>query len=232
MKFFRTIIKVKEIDSTMDFAKSLAPFVSRPFLIIADTQKKGRGQHKRRWESQKGGLWTTLCFDVKQPLGLSTYISIPVLRTIKSFLEDKNIFIKWPNDIFLEGKKVAGILVELKDYTSFVGIGINVKNKIPRDLSNIAVSMSEFSKVDLNLISNTLLKNIENTIEIFLNSGFSVFKKEYKENLMLLGKRVKIQKDEKIISGTVKDISDNGELILIAQGKDLQITYGSIIKFN
>ncbi len=232
MKLLRTIIKVKEIDNTMDFAKNLAPFIDKPFLVTAETQKKGRGQHNKRWESQKGGLWITLCFDVKEPLGISTYISIPVLRTIKAFLEDKNIGIKWPNDIFLEGKKVAGILVELKNYTAFVGIGINVENKIPKDLSDIAVSMSEFSQVKLNSILNALLKNIEDTIGTFLNSGFSVFKKEYKENLMLLGKKVEIQKDKKTISGTVKDIGDNGELILTAEGKDMQIVYGSIVKFN
>jgi len=73
-KFFKTIIKVHEIESAMDFAKNLFENVKPPFIVVADIQKKGRGQYKREWESPYGGLWFTEVLEINTPLGLSNYI--------------------------------------------------------------------------------------------------------------------------------------------------------------
>jgi BirA family biotin operon repressor/biotin-[acetyl-CoA-carboxylase] ligase len=228
-KFFKTIIKVHEIESAMDFAKNLFENVKPPFIVVADIQKKGRGQYKREWESPYGGLWFTEVFEINTPLGLSTYISIPIMRILKKYVQD--VKIKWPNDILVENKKIAGILIEIKGNIAFIGIGINVENEIPDELKEIAISLKEKVCLSKNSIFNEIIKEQENLNNIFFEKGFKYFREEYKKNLILMNKETSI-KMEKIIKGTVKDVTENGELILETSNGKIIISYGTVISYK
>lgn len=228
-KFFKTIIKVHEIESAMDFAKKLFENVKPPFIVVADIQKKGRGQYKKEWESPYGGLWFTEVLEINTPLGLSTYISIPIMRTLKRYVQD--VKIKWPNDILVENKKIAGILIEIKGNIAFIGIGINVENEIPDELKEIAISLKEKVCLSKNSIFNEIIKEQENLNDVFLKIGFKGFKEEYEKNLIFINKEVTI-KNETTINGVVKGVTEDGELILKNKNNEIKISHGTVISYN
>ena len=228
-KFFKTIIKVHEIESAMDFAKKLFENVKPPFIVVADIQKKGRGQYKKEWESPYGGLWFTEVLEINTPLGLSTYISIPIMRILKKYVQD--VKIKWPNDILVENKKIAGILIEIKGNIAFIGIGINVENEIPDELKEIAISLKEKVCLSKNSIFNEIIKEQENLNDVFLKIGFKGFKEEYEKNLILINKEVTI-KNETTINGVVKGVTEDGELILKNKNNEIKISHGTVISYN
>jgi BirA family biotin operon repressor/biotin-[acetyl-CoA-carboxylase] ligase len=213
----------------MDLAKKLFETVEPPFIVIADIQKEGRGQHKRVWHSPQGGLWFTEVMDVPAPLGLSTYISIPIMRVLKRYL--KSVKLKWPNDILVEGKKIAGILIEIRGSTAFIGIGINVENKVPDQIKNTATSIEEKTKLDKSKIFNEIVEGQENLNNIFLERGFKHFKEEYKKNLIFINKEVTIKTDQ-IIKGRAKDITENGELIVENRDGKTTISWGTVISYK
>lgn len=231
MDFLKTFINVNETKSTMDLAKELSNFIKPPFITIADIQTSGRGQYGRPWESQKGGLWLTECFLVNNPLGLSAYAAIPIVRAIDKIAKKQKAQIKWPNDIIINNKKVAGILVELRNSLAFVGIGINIENDISKELSNIAINLKSVCKVKKDIFFMVLLNEIENSINEFLLNGFSPFREEYINKLILIGKEVTIKKDDEEIAGIVKGVGENGELILQTNNLNKIITYGTVIKY-
>lgn len=228
-KFFKTIIKVYEIESAMNFAKKLFETVKPPFIVVADIQKKGRGQYKKEWESPYGGLWFTEVLEINTPLGLSAYISIPIMRILKRYVQD--VKIKWPNDILVENKKIAGILIEIKGNIAFIGIGINVENEIPDELKEIAISLKEKVCLSKNSIFNEIIKEQENLNDVFLKIGFKGFKEEYEKNLILMNKEV-IIKNETTINGVVKGVTEDGELILKNKNNEIKISHGTVISYN
>lgn len=231
MSFFKTIVNVNKAKSTMDLAKSFSNFIKPPFLIIADIQTSGRGQYGRFWESQKGGLWLTECFLVNNPAGLSAYTAIPIVRTINKIVKKQIAKIKWPNDIIVNKKKIAGILVELRNSLAFVGIGVNVENNISKELSSIAVTLKSVYRIKKENFFMILLSEIENSINEFIINGFSPFRQEYENNLILIGKKVIINKDNEEVVGIVEGVGENGELILQAKGSRKLISYGTIVKY-
>ena len=128
----------------------------KKIAIWADTQSDGRGRKKRDWQSPKGGLWFTLSFC---PSGfpreyLPYIVRIPALSLVRT-LKNHNIHsqVKPPNDIYVDGKKIAGILIDTKIRrenveTIYIGIGLNVNNSVkdmPDELSEVVTTMYDLT---------------------------------------------------------------------------------------
>lgn len=157
------IKKFKKIDSTNELAKKLRP---KPWtIILAEEQKKGYGQIGRSWYSPKGGLYFTLVLP-KVKIDNLQFLTLLVAFSIAKVIKEKfglEPFIKLPNDIYINQKKVAGILIEnimgKKLLFSIVGIGINTNiDSFPKELKNIATSF----KIELGkkIKNEELLKEI------------------------------------------------------------------------
>ncbi|PIV56527.1 MAG: biotin--[acetyl-CoA-carboxylase] ligase, partial [Caldiserica bacterium CG02_land_8_20_14_3_00_36_38] len=142
-----------------------------------------------------------------------------------------DVKIKWPNDILVENKKIAGILIEIKGNIAFIGIGINVENEIPDELKEIAISLKEKVCLSKNSIFNEIIKEQENLNDVFLKIGFKGFKEEYEKNLILINKEVTI-KNETTINGVVKGVTEDGELILKNKNNEIKISHGTVISYN
>ena len=124
----------EELDSTQNFAQQIAADKKENgTIVIAEKQTSGRGRLDRKWTSPKGGIWFSLIIHPKFDVSSSTLI--PILSAVALSKSIKKILgveteVKWPNDIMLNGKKVAGILVDASvqanniDYL-ILGIGIN-----------------------------------------------------------------------------------------------------------
>lgn len=143
------IIRYKTLQSTNEKAKECAKGGAEPWtVVLAEEQTGGYGRKKTAWFSPKGGLYFSVVLPKSQIEDLQTLTILAAFIVAKVIKEKFNLepFIKLPNDIWIRGKKVAGILTEniigLEVKLSVMGIGLNTNiEKFPKDLVNIATSL-------------------------------------------------------------------------------------------
>ena len=172
----REIIVLEETTSTNDAVlQRTTPTTPEGFVVFAEHQTAGRGQRTNRWESAAHkGLWFSILLRPKIDISQSPRLTAWVLDAIAKMLNDQLFVaatIKAPNDIQIEGRKVAGVLVEMRAQSSaphlaIVGIGINV-NQAPEDFSEelrsraISLSMALGRKVDRHEFAIALLRDLD-----------------------------------------------------------------------
>ena len=163
------IIKFESVDSTNNVAlRRIKKGKIKPTLIIANSQKRGRGQYGRKWTSYRGNIFISFYFNLKKKLtikSLSKKIYIIIQKSLEKFVNEE-ITIKLPNDLLIKGSKVCGILQETivhdKNRYFIIGIGINLI-KSP-NIKNKQVSFLQ--KYNNNKINKTdIYKDIKNNFE-------------------------------------------------------------------
>jgi len=192
------IKKIHTTNSTNTYLRkwSKEEYLQNFTVLVSEEQTAGRGQRENIWQSKKGKNLTFSIlirlddFEVSRQFELNQAVSLGLVMAIKKYLStsDFSLKIKWPNDIFVTKKKIAGILIEntlsaSKIKQSVVGIGLNVNQvNFPNSLPN-ASSMQVFTKqeFDLDTLLNEILSSIENYIDK-LEKGENL-KVEYLENL-------------------------------------------------
>lgn len=196
--------------------------------VVADMQTGGHGRLKRNWLSPKGGLYFAfLIRPKKQPIGLSLVIALWIVE----FFEKKinlHCDILWPNDIFVNDKKLGGILLEgttgENSYIS-VGVGLNVNTEIkdegrnPEGINPISIFELTKEKYNLRELMKELLDYIQTEYKNFELNSFECYQEKIKEHSLLNNKKIEVIDDVSFI-GTVKDIGSNGELILLDENKN------------
>jgi len=163
------MIKYNSVDSTNNVAiRRIKRGKIKPTLIIANSQKRGRGQYGRKWTSYRGNIFISFYFNLKKKLtikSLSKKIYIIIQKSLEKFVNEE-ITIKLPNDLLIKGSKVCGILQETivhdKNRYFIIGIGINLI-KSP-NIKNKQVSFLQ--KYNNNKINKTdIYKDIKNNFE-------------------------------------------------------------------
>ncbi|NGX55862.1 MAG: Bifunctional ligase/repressor BirA [Candidatus Anoxychlamydiales bacterium] len=227
-------IFLDEVTSTQEYAKkNISSLNEDDFICIsAKKQTNGKGRFKRTWLSNEGNLFLTYVFKLKKNILHLTSISHILALSLIEVLIDENIkpFIKWPNDIFLNNKKLSGILCELKmedDFVNvYIGIGINV-NMNKEELEKIdkpATSLSIEIKKEWNLkelqkkLSYKFIKNLK----IFKNSGFTQFHEKFENLLLYKGDKIKFFDGEKEHVGILHSITCDGRLNLYMPNKEIK----------
>lgn len=221
----RKIYSYKETDSTNDVAHNLAASGEKEgSVVIAEHQSKGRGRLGRKWVSPRGkGAYLSVILrpDIL-PRELSTitlFTALSVAKTIRE-LVDLAAFIKWPNDILVNKRKVCGILTELDgeaDKINFViaGIGININTKrelLPKEASSLLAEKGKnIPRVEF---VKALLRNLDRYYRIFNKGKINKILEEYKKFSSVLDRRVQVNYHNRLISGQAVDIDDEGALIL------------------
>jgi len=166
------IIKYNSVDSTNNVAiRRIKKGKIKPTLIIASSQKKGRGQYGRKWTSYRGNIFMSFYFNLKKNITIKS-LSKKIYKILKKSLEifiNEKITIKLPNDLLIKGSKVCGILQETIIYDNnkyfIVGIGINII-KSPK-IENKQVSFLQ--KYNNNKIKKTdIYKKIKYNFEKFI----------------------------------------------------------------
>lgn len=169
------IVVVEEAESTNDLVwKAVESGVSEGLVIFAERQTKGRGQYGRRWESAPYlGLWFSILLRPALTLAESPRLTVLLAEAVAETIADETgcaPTIKWPNDIYLSGRKVAGVLVEGRmaidgSYVAVAGIGINVNQTIddfPEELREAAgsLAMATGKKISRAKLAVALLKRV------------------------------------------------------------------------
>lgn len=142
-----------ELESTQLHAQG---FVGTPDghgrLVVADRQRQGRGRQGRPWFSPTGGLWCSLVLNAPRPptsgMVLTLVVGLACVRALRRFEGCDAARMSWPNDILVNDRKIAGILVDSAEHWCVVGIGVDVAigpADWPPDLQSIATSMAELS---------------------------------------------------------------------------------------
>lgn len=238
MKDLEKILFLKKVESTQDVSKDWIRKYNFSPVIVASEQTKGRGQRNSLWQSYKGGLWFSLSlknFSTFKDTLLPLMCSYAVLKSI----ENLTLYpmIKWPNDVMLLYKKVAGILIEKFNFNGEVyhicGFGINVNNEI--NIENIrypAINLKSILKreINVNMLLFNILENFEKILENFSDIFFDTILKDINNKLFLKNEFIKIEKQNKIVYNAILDsIGSEGELIYILNGKYYSLFSGRII---
>jgi len=212
-------------------------------LVYSFDQTQGRGRENRKWINFKNkNLALSVLFKpYKSASNFLWYIAIVSLALIK-VLEDNGIsksYIKWPNDIFIGDKKIAGVLAESVwkgDSLDklIVGIGVNV-NSTMEDLSSIdkkATSIfAETGKtVNLKLFTDNYIKSLCEYCDIFFSQGgLSAIKKEWGIKNNVIGKKIKWIFNGKEILGTAVDADEDGFLLMDDGSDIIKILSGDVV---
>ncbi len=226
-KDFKNIIVLTEIDSTNNYANQLISDVlpKNGTVVLALYQRKGRGQRENYWESGPGKnlLASIIVYPSFLPVSKQFYLSKIASLTLIRWLSDKNVHasIKWPNDIYIENKKIAGILIETSIkgdsfFSGVVGIGLNL-------------NQTEFSSELPNPVSLKMVNGIEYTIpdaagelrEIFmqlylqLQSGaYDEIDSAYFNHLFCRNKWTWYKEGERLHEARIVGIGQYGQLLL------------------
>ncbi|MGI0091179.1 MAG: biotin--[acetyl-CoA-carboxylase] ligase [Nitrososphaerales archaeon] len=162
---------LQSVNSTQSFTRDVLKSDCEGDLVISKVQTAGMGREGRSWVSDKGGLWMTITLKPPdtQVLGKVIYIAASaVVRTLEEY-GVKNCSIKLPNDVYCDGRKIAGLLADTviqgKDSKVYLGIGIDVNNDVANEesISQIATSVaSELgNEIDLAEFAVSFLKSLD-----------------------------------------------------------------------
>ncbi|WIH85634.1 biotin--[acetyl-CoA-carboxylase] ligase [Brachyspira pilosicoli] len=220
-------------------------------VVIAEEQTNGYGRNGKSFFSPYGtGIYMSIILNLKKEKKIfnSSFITTAAAMAVSKSIEEisnENTQIKWVNDVFINGKKVCGILTEgafsfedgKLDY-AVIGIGINVnlpKDGFPKELNNIAASINSKNNANSNTksdIRNILVaKILENLYDYYFNDVN--FYEEYKKRSFLIGKKVSININNKEHIVKVLDIDKTFALVAEFQdGKIDKIVSGSIKKYK
>ena len=232
------------IDSTQDFALKIASQDNENgTIIISKKQTGGKGRMKRKWFSPVGGIWMSIIihpdFDISNttlvPIATSLALCMAVEKTIK--IRPK---LKWPNDITIKGKKVAGILVDTSIESNRIeslvlGVGINFKIKQEKLKKNIVNSPNYYGATTLvkkNESALYLVQQFLYELEVifqWINSGLT--KKiisEWTKRSSTIGKNISIINDKKIVTGKAIKIDNDGALIISKNKQTTRILIGDV----
>ena len=227
-----------EIESTNQYAKKIvADKIEEGTVVVSDVQTKGRGRKNRGWSSPKGGLWFSVILYPNIPpergMLITMTASVSVAQAIEEITGLRPV-IKWPNDLLVNGKKVCGILTELdaeidKINYSIVGIGINVNNKIKKELKSKAISLNEVGNLELPKVK--LLQSILTNFDLNYSK---IMDNNYIRNLWfsysnIIGKEIEVQRQKDTVKGIVSSVDESGCLIIKSNGKQIRIVSGDII---
>ena len=240
----RDIRVFEQTTSTNDVIEKLArDGVKEGVVVFAESQTKGRGRLGRKWISPAHkGLWFSILLRPDLRPQETTQLTVASATALRRAIQSETGLkpeIKWPNDILIGGKKVAGILTELSaelDKVRYVilGIGIDVNldaGEFPAELKKIATSLKieageTISRAEL---ATAILRELDEDYSRICGGKFSAVADEWEENCVTIGKNVTVQIGERKIRGRAELLDDDGALLLRTEHGHLErITGGDV----
>lgn len=224
-------VHFERIDSTNAEALRIfraTPALKSPVFITADTQSAGRGRRGRRWESPAGGLWASLLYPTSAPpahyANVALVIGLAVAEAVEA-LSHLHIELKWPNDLLLDGRKLAGILCESERDGAraalVVGVGVNANvepDNLGTDLRYPATSLQAAlgAPVDLHALRESVDAALIQMLAGFDADGLAAFLPSIRGRLAFVGRAVvvSVPQTSNRVAGRLVGIDDRGHLQL------------------
>ena len=221
------LIFLEEVGSTNAYVKQHMSELSDGTVVYTAHQTDGRGRLSRKWQDTgENNIYMTFCLkpscEFKEIYSnLTQYLSVVLCKTLEKYGVDSQI--KWPNDVLVDGKKIAGILSETTmQGSSFkgiaLGIGVNLNtpqtllDTIDKPATSLAVILNK--KIDRNEFLNTLVDEFFANYNKFLNTGFSMIRDFYLNHASFLNTNINVNVLGNIETGCAVDITQDGALVL------------------
>lgn len=231
-----SIIHFEEIDSTNNYLKEHCSSLAHGTIVTADRQTAGRGRFNRKWESQEGGLYFSLLIKPQQTdfwPNFTQLMGLALCRAIEKLYP--HTYLKWPNDVLADGKKLCGILSEGvlsggKLEGMIIGTGVNVGQKTLPDVGQPATSLYMLGvQADKQLLLNDIMQYFWQDYPAVEAQGFAAICEPYKKRFPFIGKEISVKNGEKPLFGTVRDVSERGTLLLATASGQEEIYIGDLI---
>ena len=239
LKTEREVFVTANTTSTNDWAASMSRKSEVGSIFLAEQQTRGRGRQGRQWDSPFGeGLFLSVLgypdLPPCQVMKLTLCAGMAVCKGIED-VTGMSPQIKWPNDIVLEGKKVSGILAEMKAEAEQIlhvvmGIGVNVnQTKFPKELNQIATSLKRITgkEWDKNRLAAAICNRMAEYEELLRNHCFPM--EEYRKLCVTLGREVRVIRVDSEYSAKALTVTDEGELVVqLPDGAQQTISSGEV----
>lgn len=234
-------IFLENIDSTNLWAKTNIEELEDKTIVFAGAQTQGRGRLQRKWvDLGKGNLFMSIVLkpdkNYEHYANLTQYFSVTLCKTLEEYGIKPEI--KWPNDVLVNGKKIAGILAETSvKGTKFkglvLGIGVNLNaqekdfSKIDKKVTSLNLEVGE--TIDMVEFKNKLVTSFFKDYNQFLEEGFKFIKRDYLALANFLDKELCVALINETKTGVASGITDKGELILTNNGNEFILNIGDIL---
>ncbi len=227
----RTVLSYSSVETTMDVAQALAKQGWNPgSVVVAETQTKGRGRPGKSWFSSAGqvlclslDLPTTLPADQHYKLGFAAALAV---ANVVDELGSDVAQIKWPNDVYLKGKKLAGLLVEtVGDGRVVLGLGLNTNaERFEGELADTAVSLRMTTRTSWphEEILKKLFPKIAEVLAQLEQGDWMDVLQGVRSRFYLRDTRVQVTHGDDIVQGVVRDMTGEGLLVLQTDDGDLR----------
>ncbi|OGI10697.1 MAG: biotin--[acetyl-CoA-carboxylase] ligase [Candidatus Margulisbacteria bacterium GWF2_35_9] len=235
------IIHLKTVDSTNSYLLENIENMQDRQVVVANMQTSGRGRFNRPWISEDSGnvyLSVLLKPQVDQHIlgNVSQFMALVVTDVFLKYCIETQL--KWPNDVMVNGKKIAGILSEsryignkLQGFVLGLGVNLNMTEDNIKKIDQPATALNIISghTIGRDIFINEVLIEFFAGYDLLLKKGFSVIKDAYCNRCGFIGNSINVNVYGEIKTGIVKSITENGELVLHSEDKEFIIHSGEII---
>ena len=216
------VFHYETVTSTNDAAKQLASDGEpEGTVVVADEQTKGRGSRGRDWLSPRGAnLYASFILRPDIPPArygeLAFVAAVALVRTMKSTF-GLDALVKWPNDVLVNGRKIAGILVEVSKDAAIIGIGVNVNwTRLPAAIAATATSIkNELDKTaELEDVLKALCRDLDVAYRTHKVFGFEQTLQDWMSHQETIGKIVTVERNGESLTGYALGVDSHGALML------------------
>jgi BirA family transcriptional regulator, biotin operon repressor / biotin---[acetyl-CoA-carboxylase] ligase len=198
--------------------------------LVANRQISGRGRQGRIWEMEEGNFAGSTVIhhrdDDPPAQGLSLVAGISVYTAVASVLSDTSLLqLKWPNDLLLDGAKLAGILLERQGLSVVIGIGVNLVSSpdLP-DRHTVALN-GHGTKINRNEFANRLFYAMEKDVKIWRERGFAAVREHWLKLAHPIGTSLTVNEAGRMAIGGFAGLADDGALLLHESGGSVRTYY-------
>lgn len=237
-----SLVLLDEVTSTNDHAAELAAQgAPEGTLVVAERQTRGRGRRARPWVSQSGNLFASIVVRPRVPPGRAAEIgfiaAVAVAETVAEMLPGAAaVRVKWPNDVLVNDRKAAGLLLEAAPATAagtveslVVGVGVNLRHH-PPDALYPATSVAEEGGEprSAEVAAGMLYGHFARGLAVWRNAGFAPVRAAWLARAAGLGERVTVRLDSETLTGVFKDLDSDGALVLSQGTGSRRIVAGDV----
>lgn len=236
-------ISLKQVKSTNLYAKEHLSELHDKTVVHALSQTEGRGRLQRKWvDLGEGNLFMSFVLKPSESFdeiysNLTQYLSVKLCKILEAYgLEPQ---IKWPNDVLINGKKIAGILSEtvmqgsnFKGLVLGIGVNLNASEASVKEITDkevTALNLEIGNVVDCESFRAVLCEEFFKDYDEFLEKGFEFIKSDYINKACFLDKEVCVKVFDTEKRGIAKSVTDKGELVLFNNNEDFVLTIGDIL---
>ncbi|WP_163134079.1 bifunctional biotin--[acetyl-CoA-carboxylase] ligase/biotin operon repressor BirA [Agarivorans sp. Alg241-V36] len=231
-----------QVDSTNAWLMNNIDTVEHGQVVLAEYQSAGRGRRGRAWQTPYAGqlcmslLWR-LQDGIEAAMGLSLAVGLAIVEALeKAGFEDLGL--KWPNDIYLGGKKLGGVLIELQGHANsevslVVGLGVNIRvaslqaEQIDQAFAQLETNAK--STVNRTELAVAIVESLNQMFEIFSLQGFAALQQRWNRYDVFANKDVSLRfSEDRQLKGKAKGVDQQGQLLLEIDGQQQAFMAGEV----